>query len=623
MATRGKTVQLNNMYVADFETCDTDILDHIDKQGTRIYEQRVWLAGYKNLETMESTYFNNIDTFMESILSRGNNVNTEYGFHNLKYDGSYIVPWLLNNGYSSTKEKPQPKEFSVLVDNRNSWYSITIQVTKKRRVSIWDTAKLFPCQLEYLHGVYGTPTKKIHENEDFYNKVRPIDHVPTEEELMYFENDLQVPAETINAHIEHYGLQFKKTQASQSFYNFTKMFEAWKWRFPALTTEQDNSIRPAYWGGISYVPKDKAGKDYFDIGVFDINSSYPHKAAEKKLPYGNCVAEYGEGKHPDMSKFWVAEALVEFKLKPNKMPCIPSKAISEGRPLEIDKWVEDSEGVVKISFSNIDYKTIMESYDFKVYRWLWSMHWAWKVHREVAKFVYKNNDDKIKYKKLAKQCLDEVMKINYKTLSNRAKIDNNGFYGKFGEDIIKEGKTPYLQEDNGVKWEVDRIEEQSERARKYLPVAIAITAWGRQQLVQMANILGEHFLYADTDSIHYLMEGHYKIEQAIKDGIFEVDDTRLGAWKFEGHMTRGRYLRAKCYMEELDNGEIEATCAGLPADKHSGQFSKKRSCLTWDNFHIGYKVPIEQANKLRTVRTRTGNKLVPVAFEIKEKTALF
>lgn len=623
MATRGKTVQLNNMYVADFETCDTNILDHIDKQGNRIMEQRVWLAGYKNLETMESTYFTSIDTFMGNILSRGNNVNTEYGFHNLKYDGSYIVPWLLNNGYSSTKEKPQPSQFSVLVDNRNSWYSITIQVTKKRRVNIWDTAKLFPCQLEYLHNVYGTPTKKIHEDEEFYNEVRPVGHIPTEKELMYFENDLQVPAETINAHIEHYGLHFKKTQASQSFYNFTKMFEAWKWRFPALSTEQDNSIRPAYWGGISYVPKDKAGKDYFDIGVFDINSSYPHKAAERKLPYGNCIAEYGEGKHPDMSKFWVAEALVEFKLKPNKIPCIPSKAISEGRPLEIDKWVEDSEGVVKISFSNIDYKTITESYDFKVYRWLWSMHWAWKVHREVAKFVYKNNDDKVKYKKLAKQCLDEVMKRTYLTIANRAKIDNNGFYGKFGEDIIKEGKTPYLQEDNGVKWEVDRIEEQSERARKYLPVAIAITAWGRQQLVQMANILGEHFLYADTDSIHYLMEGHYKIEQAIKDGIFEVDDTRLGAWKLEGHMTRGRYLRAKCYMEETDKGEIEATCAGLPADKHSGQFSKKRSCLTWDNFHIGYKVPIEQANKLRTVRTRTGNKLVPVAFEIKEKTAIF
>jgi hypothetical protein len=134
--------------------------------------------------------------------------------------------------------------------------------------------------------------------------------------MEYFENDLQVPAEAINKHIELYGLQFKKTQASQAFYNFEQSFKAWKWRFPPLSTVQHEVIKPAYWGGISHVPKDKAGQDFYNIAVYDDINSYTAAAANNKLPYGPVLFESGEGKHPDMSKFWVAEALVEFKLKP-------------------------------------------------------------------------------------------------------------------------------------------------------------------------------------------------------------------------------------------------------------------------------------------------------------------
>src|SRR5690606_5794754 len=170
------------------------------------------------------------------------NTNREYAFHNLKFDGSYIIAYLLKNGYTCTHAKPKKGEFSVLIDERNNWYTITIQVTTKRRVTLWDTAKLFPMPLEYLHQLYGTPTQKIYEDEDFYNRVRPEGHIPTDEELKYMENDLAVLAETLNAHIKLYGLRFKKTQASQAFYNFEKHFKAWKLRFPPLDVEVDKLI---------------------------------------------------------------------------------------------------------------------------------------------------------------------------------------------------------------------------------------------------------------------------------------------------------------------------------------------------------------------------------------------
>src|SRR5699024_396763 len=136
-------------------------------------------------------------------------------------------------------------------------------------------------------------------------------------------------------------------------------------------------------------------------------------------------------------------------------------------------------------------------------------------------------------------------------LAYRAKITNNSFYGKFGEEIIKEGKTPYFDEDEqDVTWDVDRIQELTDNKKKYLPVAIAITAYGRQQLVLGANALRENFLYCETDSVHYLLEGGDNIiDEAVEAGHIAFEPVKLGAWDMEGTHEKGRYLRAKCYME--------------------------------------------------------------------------
>ena len=70
------------------------------------------------------------------------------------------------------------------------------------------------------------------------------------------------------------------------------------------------------------------------------------------------------------------------------------------------------------------------------------------------------------------------------------------------------------------------------------------------------------------------------------------------------------------------DGKLQSTVAGLPPDPHTGRFSKQRKHLNWDNFKIGLVIPPSKANKLRSVRTLTGTKLMPVGFEIKEKSNL-
>lgn len=613
MASRGKTAQLNQMYVADFETCDA-----WERIGDKWPDQKVWLAGRMNLQTMKADYYTNLEDFMQEILGRGGNVNTEYAFHNLKFDGSYIVPWLMANGYTVTEGMPvEPKTFSVLIDERNCWYNITIRETKKRKITLWDSLKLFPCALEYLHQEYGTPAHKVEVTQEFYERRREEGHELTQEELHYMECDLLVLAETLREHIRTYGLRFKKTQAGQAFANFESFFPAWKLRFPPLDDETDARIRPSYWGGLAYVNPSHQGRDCYNIGSYDINSSYPAQLSKKPLPYGPLLKEHGEGQEPDYTKFWVAELLAEFSLKPDHLPCIPTRAITEGKPVTLDKWLPDSKGVVRLVISSVDYVTILEQYNFKVIRWNWSLHWAYRRHKEVANFVQTNNYVKVTNRAKAKAEQDPAKKRELLNRANRAKIDNNSFYGKFGEDIIKNRKLPEM-EDGEVFYRNAEPDIMPLQRRRFLPAAIAVTAWARRQLIHMANILGPDFIYCDTDSVHYFKEGgDPKIKKAIERGDIISDGLELGAWEHEGNFSRGRYLRAKCYMEDE-----QVTCAGLPADKGTGRGSKKRTCCTWENFHIGLVIPGGNG-KLRTVRTRTGNKLVPTDFEIKEFPSLF
>src|SRR5699024_12234246 len=137
------------------------------------------------------------------------------------------------------------------------------------------------------------------------------------------------------------------------------------------------------------------------VGVLDINSSYPHKAAHEKMPYGEPILTTVD-EHPDMSKFWIADALVRFTLKPNRVPCIPTKAITEQKPITTEKWLANSGGVVRMSFCSVDYITMQSSYHIEFVQWIKTIHFKQRVHKELTAFVEKNNHIKEENRRKAK-----------------------------------------------------------------------------------------------------------------------------------------------------------------------------------------------------------------------------
>lgn len=175
-----------------------------------------------------------------------------------------------------------------------------------------------------------------------------------------------------------------------------------------------------------------------------------------------------------------------------------------------------------------------------------------------------------------------------------AKLMLNSLYGKFGTNPNITPKIPYF-EDNIVKW---KLGEKEYRNPIYIPMAVFITAWARDKTIRTAQKCYDRFIYADTDSLHL-------IETDIPDDISNiVDDKKLGFWKIENKFTRGRFIRQKTYIEEID-GEIHVTCAGM-----TDTIKEK---ITWENFHIGFK----SYGKLLPKRVENGIVLKDTEFTIK------
>ena len=101
-------------FSADFETT-TDLDDC-----------RVWAYALSNIENPKEFYYGNCIEGLMDFCSGKNNY-TLY-FFNLKFDGCFILSWLLENGYTrvnSPKER-ESKTFTTLITDRGAFYAIEI-----------------------------------------------------------------------------------------------------------------------------------------------------------------------------------------------------------------------------------------------------------------------------------------------------------------------------------------------------------------------------------------------------------------------------------------------------------------------------------------------------------------
>ena len=577
-------------------TCDFETTTDLD-------DCRVWAYAICEIGDPDNfIYGNSLDEFMEWCQNPKENYLCL--FHNLKFDGQYILSWLLKHGfeYVADKKNRHDHSFTTLITDMGQFYVIEVYFKVKghkvNKVTFHDSLKLLNFSVEEIAKSFDLPISKL--KLDYHTK-REIGHVLTPHEVDYIRNDVRIMALALDI-LYKQGMT-KMTVGANALHSFKSICNNFSQLFPVLPLEVDADIRKSYKGGFTYLSPKYREKTTGRGLTLDVNSMYPAKMVQEWIPYS--MPEPFEGKYkPDkLYPLYTQRLSCTFDIKPNKIPSIQLKNCASFMPNE---YIESSKDeIVTLTLTNPDLELFFQQYDVNVIAY----HGGWKFKRARGVFTdYINHwtEEKIKAKK-------EGNRPQYLL----SKLMLNNLYGKLALNPIGRQKAPVLK-DEELHYLMLPTEE---RKPIYIPAATFITSYARKYIIETSQFIREWsmknkgydaYVYSDTDSIHCLLD---KSDLDVLKKHIKIDPYELGAWDCESTWTRGRFLRQKCYIEEID-GEIHSTVAGMP--KHLSHL------VNFDNFNVGFTTANftddeigEKGRKLKYVHTDGGVILVPTDFTIK------
>lgn len=541
------------------------------------------------------TFGEDIDSFINycSLI----NESSSFYFHNLKFDGEFIIHYLLTHGFVHVNEKKLGvNQFSTIISDLNVFYCIKVKFKEEVIISFFDSLKLLNFSVEEVAKAFNLSIKKL---EIDYKAKREKGHKITDEEKEYLKHDVMIMSLALEKMFEMKITRMTIASNAMNFFKDTiskKRFE--EWFKPPL---YDKDLRQAYKGGFTYLNEIYRGKEVKEGIVLDVNSLYPSVMYYSPMPYGEGI--YFDGKYvPDkLYNLYIQNITCQFRIKKDMIPTIQIKNNLSFVPTE---YLSSSNGEsINLTLTNVDLKLFLEHYDIYdvSYNWGWKYKSSTKIFKRYIDYW---NELKVK-----------ATKEGNKPLRTIAKLMLNSLYGKFAASPEGRSKIPYL-DNNIVKY---KLSEMEERTAYYLPISIFITSWARDKTIRSAQAVYHRFIYADTDSLH--LEGTDIPENLL------ISDTELGKWKIESTFKRGKYLRQKCYIEDAvtpvdeiekfkkENPEwlhlvskdsiINIVCAGMPKGCYKN--------VTWENFDYGSVFD----GKLGVKHTDGGIVLVDTTFTIK------
>ena len=496
-------------------------------------------------------------------------------FHNLAFDGRFIIDHLFRSGYSFTKQRrPRPGQFNCIMSSKNKLYQVRVCFSSKHTLTVWDSYKLFPFSVETLGRKLGDGVTK---GEIDHKKDRPVGYKPTPEEIDYGLRDVVIVAKALQTLDGGPG---KMTIGANALADYKDRFGKNRFRkvFPVLSLEEDAEVRAAYRGGYTYVRPDRAGK-VTGAGIsVDYNSMFPSQMWSE-LPYPVGYPERFEGRYsPDTAyPLYVQRLTASFRLKPRHVPTIQVKGSAFYGNHE---YVEQSVEPVSLALTSVDLDLFFENYDVDVWSWDGGLKFMAKLGEELFGCYYEHWGRKKQESEGAER--------------EEAKLYNNSLYGKFATNPDVTGKLPYFDEETDtVRWMLD---EPETREPVYIPVGAFTTAYARKAQIEAILVNWDRFVYTDTDSLHL-------------DGTEPPEGVRLHekdyhAWKVEEDYIRAKHLRAKCYVLEHSDGSLTVKCAGMP--------DNVKKLVTFDTFEFGFTNAVPDGEGGWTVPPGQG-KLLPKA----------
>lgn len=545
-------------FTADFETC-VWLED----------ETYIWAWAVCEIGNPENFYYGNtIESFFKFVEEQKN---AKFYFHNLKFDGSFILDYLLTHNFKfvDDKKKYENKTFSTIISDSGMFYNIEVIFKKysKRYVkaSFYDSLKIIPFSVSDIAKSFNLPISKL---EIDYMKERPKGHELTKDEIEYIKNDVTIVALALEILFEK-GLT-KMTSASNALYDYKNIIGKRKFNhfFPELDFEVDSDIRQSYKGGFTYLNPIYKEKDVENGITLDVNSLYPSVMYEKELPFGEPIFFKGKYQEDEVYPLYIQRITCSFEIKKNKIPTIQIKH-DRFHFLTNEYLVSSNHQIVSLTLTNVDLKLFLEHYN--VFEINYESGWKFKAIKGlfkeyIEKWIAEKNEGTIS---------------GNKGQRTRAKLMLNSLYGKFAKSMTMASKEPFIFD--GIVC-YDLLEAKQVKGL-YIPVASFITAYAREKTIRTSQAITDYslekygidkYIYSDTDSISTTLTIN-EVKQ-----FCEIDDVELGKWAWENSFEKAKFIRQKCYLKQI-NGKMEITCAGMP-----------KSCykyVTWEKFKTGFSCP--------------------------------
>lgn len=226
-------------YTADFETC-VWLED----------ETFVWAWAVCEIGNEEKVIIgNSIEGFMEFCESHSGSI---FYFHNLKFDSSFVLTYLIENGFEFVEDKKNVKDktFTTIISDLGMFYSVEVYFKKYsktyKKITFYDSLKIIPMKVKEIAKSFNLPISKL---EIDYKKPRPKNPILTQEEVEYIKNDVKIVAMALKVLFDK-GLT-KMTSASNALADYKKIIGNNRFNhfYPELEFKIDEDIRSRLsWG---------------------------------------------------------------------------------------------------------------------------------------------------------------------------------------------------------------------------------------------------------------------------------------------------------------------------------------------------------------------------------------
>lgn len=502
------------LYFADFETTQPN-----EKGEVRVY---LWCICTKKNNV---NWGRDISNFMLFIKDK----RAIIYFHNLKFDSSYILNYLLKNNI----------EFDVC-EKQGTLYSIRFWDIELR-----DSMNFLPMTLKQVGETFCKSYHKL-EYEDY---LKPYDYKPNMYDIKYCKYDVLTLKEGLTNYLNELTQVllenncpktakkvFKKLTNASIAYEAFKEISGIESICERTTRDLYNLIKPSYSGGYVYAKGGtyKVGPDIKEILMLDENSMYPDKYANAPMPIGNhFTIEEKDIFNEDY--FCIIDISIKFHIKEGYIPIIGQGFNKQGGTI----YMRDSDDFINLVITSIDFKYILRFYNCE---WIFNSGIGWRTKRYV-------------FKKYA----DIFMKVKAESKGPRREVAKkllNMCYGKTAMSGVMEKKKYFINEYGSVSSFITEIEEDNDMLQ-FFQVGISICANARGDLFDKCEKVGcDNVLYTDTDSIKFICN-----DRKVLDKI-NIDDKKLGCWKVEGNPSIFKPLAPKKYIY-YENERIHITSAGF------------------------------------------------------------